>query len=99
MTKTDIVVPHQTTTQLFVTRTSCLKYQNSISSPKNRIRQKKLFNTIKIYHVLFCLVLCCSILYCSIEYLLFFKPNALENNKSKKFIFSKENLKLQHKTP
>jgi len=26
MTKTDIFVPHQTTAQLFVPRTSCLKY-------------------------------------------------------------------------
>jgi len=66
MTKIDIFVPHQTTTQLFVPRTSCLKYQNSISSPKNHIKQKKLFNAIKICPVLFCLVLCYSVLYCSV---------------------------------
>jgi len=42
MTKTDIFVPHQTTTQLFVPHTSCLKYQNSISSPKNHIKQKNI---------------------------------------------------------
>jgi len=40
-TKTDIFFPHQTTAQLFVSRTSWLKYQNNISSPKNHIKQKK----------------------------------------------------------
>jgi len=39
MIKTEFFVPHQTTTQLFVPRTSCLKYQNSILSTKNRIKQ------------------------------------------------------------
>jgi len=41
MTKTYIFVPHQTTSQLFVSRTSCLKYQNNISSLKNHIKQKE----------------------------------------------------------
>jgi len=63
MTKTDIFVPHQTTSQLFVPRTDCLKYQNNILSPKNRIKQKFIQCPIKICHVLFCLVLCCSFLY------------------------------------
>jgi len=75
MTKTDICVPHKTATQLFVSRTSCLKYQNNISFPKNHIKQQKLFNAIKICPVLFCLALCCFVLYCSVQYLLFCKPN------------------------
>lgn len=63
MTKTDIFVPHQTTAQLSVPRTSCLKYQNSISSPKNRIKQKiipchkNLSGVVLPYVVLFSLVL------------------------------------------
>ena len=75
MTETDIFVSHQTTTQLFVPHTSCLKYQNSISSLKNHIKLKRLFNAIKICHVLFSIVLCCSVLYCSVQYLLFCKLN------------------------
>jgi len=62
-TKTDIFVPHQTTTQLFVSRTSCLKYQNIISSLKNRIKQKK---TIRCYKNLSCVVLSCVMLFCLI---------------------------------
>jgi len=45
-TKTDFFVPHQITSQLFVPRTSCLKYQNNISSPKNRIKQKGLITLL-----------------------------------------------------
>jgi len=60
MTKIDIFVPHQTTAQLFVPRTSCLKYQNSISSPKNRIKQKN----IQCYKNLSCTVLPCVVLFC-----------------------------------
>ena len=41
-TQTGIFVPHQTTTQLFVPHTSCLKYQNSVSSPKIHIKQKNI---------------------------------------------------------
>jgi len=68
MTKTDIFVLHQTTAQLFVSRTSCLKCQNNISSPKNRIKQKiiqchkKLLCTVLSCVVLFCLVLFCLVL-------------------------------------
>jgi len=58
--KTDIFVPHQTTAQLFVSRTSCLKYQNSISSSKNRIKQK----LIQCYKNLSCIVLPCVVLFC-----------------------------------
>jgi len=53
MTKTEIFVPHQTTTQLFVTRTSYLKYQNNILSTKFRIRPK----IIQHYKNM----LCCSV--------------------------------------
>jgi len=59
MTKTDIFVPHQTTTQLFVPRTGCLKYQNNISSPKNRIKQK----IIQCHKNLSCAVLPCIVLF------------------------------------
>ena len=38
--KNNIVVSHQATTQFFVPRTSCLKYQNNLYFPKNRIKQK-----------------------------------------------------------
>jgi len=67
-TKTDIFVPHQTTSQLFVPNTSCLKYQNSISSPKNHIKQKKI---IQCYYnlsctILHCVVLLCLVLFCSV---------------------------------
>jgi len=58
-TKIDIFVPHQTTSQLFVSRTSCLKYQNSISSPKNRIKQK----IIQCYENLSCIVMPCVVLF------------------------------------
>jgi len=61
--------------QLFVPRTGCLKYQNNISSPKNRIKQK-IIHVTKICHVMFSLVLCCSFLYCYAKYLLFCKSNA-----------------------
>jgi len=40
MTKTEILIPHQITTQLVVLRTSCLKYQNNILFIKNYIRPK-----------------------------------------------------------
>jgi len=56
-TNTDIFVIYQTTTQLFVSRTSCLIYQNSISSPKNHIKQKN-------YSMLLKFVMCCSALCC-----------------------------------
>jgi len=59
MTKTDIFVPHQTTTQLFVPHTSCLKYQNNISSPKNCIKQK----IIQCHKNLSCVVLPCIVLF------------------------------------
>ena len=68
MTKTDIFVSHQTTTQLFVPRTCCLKYQNNISSPKNRIKQKiiqchKNLSCVGLPSiVLFFLVLLCTVL-------------------------------------
>jgi len=68
MTKTEIFVPHQTTTQLFVPHTSCLKHQNSISSPKNHIKQeiiqyhKNLSCAIMPYVVLFCIILFCPVL-------------------------------------
>jgi len=42
--------------KFFVSNASCLKHQNSLLSTKNYIRQK-LFNAIKVCHVLFCLVL------------------------------------------
>jgi len=58
MTKTYIFVPHQTTTQFFVSRTSCLKYQNNISFPKNRIKQK----IIQCHTVLCCDVLSCTVM-------------------------------------
>ena len=62
-TKTEIFVPHQTATQLFVTHTSCLKHQNNISFLKNHIKQKiiqfhkNLFCVVLLYFVLFCQVL------------------------------------------
>ena len=58
MTKTDIFVPHQTTSQLFVPRTNCLKHQNSISSPKNRLKK-----IIQCHKNLSCLVLPCIVLF------------------------------------
>jgi len=63
MTKTDIFVPHQTITQIFVPRTDCLKYQNNISFPKDRIKQKiiqrheNLSCAVLPYIVLFFLIL------------------------------------------
>jgi len=65
MTKIDIFVPHQTTTQFFVSRTSCLKYTNNILSSKNRIKQKKI---IQCYKNLFCTVLPCVVLSCLVSF-------------------------------
>jgi len=67
-TKTDIFVLNQTTAQLFVSRTNCLKYQNSISSPKNRIKQKKKIQCYKNLScaVMSCVVLFCLVLFCSV---------------------------------
>ena len=67
MTKTHIFVAHQTTSQLFVPRTNCLKHQNSISSPKNRMKKiiqchKNLSCAVLSCVVLFCLVLLCPVL-------------------------------------
>jgi len=75
MIKTEIFVTHQTTSQLFVPHTSCLKHQNSISSLKNHIKQKiiqyhkNLFRVVLPYVMLFCFVLFCPVLN-------FCKPNA-----------------------
>jgi len=66
MTKSEIFVPHQTTTQLFVPRTSCLKHQNSISSLKNHIQQKIIQYHKKI--VMYCSALCCAVLLCIVLY-------------------------------
>jgi len=63
MTKTDIFVSHQTTTQLFVSRTSCLKYQNNISFGKNRIKK-----IIQCDKNLSCTVLSCVVLFCLSTY-------------------------------
>jgi len=77
--RTYIFVPHETTTQLFVPCTSCLKYQNNISSLKNRIKQK----IIQCYKNLSCVVLPCVVLFSlvlSVQYLLFCKPNTPERS-------------------
>jgi len=59
MTKTNIFVSHQTTSQLFVLRTGRLKYQNNILSLKNRIKQK----IIQCHKILSCAVLSCILMF------------------------------------
>jgi len=77
--KTSIFVPYQTTTQLFVPRTDCLKYRNSILSPKIRIKEK----IIQCHKNLSCVVLPCIVMFFLVlfytQYLLFCKPNASVN--------------------
>lgn len=60
MTKFEIFVPHQTTTQLFILRRSCLKHQNNILSSKNHIKQE----IIQYHKNLSCVVMPCVVLFC-----------------------------------